>query len=103
MSRFATSFSFGFATAALVGAALLIVMKPAQATETSLADWMRMSPDAKLAHAREVAPDRSGMEHARAILFCLHDMTVPAAYNPSDVGLNAAVHRCQEKLGAVKS
>ncbi len=101
MSRFATSFGLGFASAALFGAALLLVLKPAQATETSLRDWMRMSPDAKLAHARQVTPEAAGMERTRAILFCLHDLTSRARGNPGTIDLSVAVHQCRDKLDAM--
>ena len=101
MSRFATSFGLGFASAAIFGAALLLVLKPAQATETSLGDWLRMSPDAKLTHARQVTPRAAGMQRTREILFCLHDMTAPPHANPGAIDLGVAVHRCREKLDAV--
>lgn len=100
MSKFTTSFSFGFATAAVFGAALLLVLRPAQATEPSLGDWARMSADAKLVHARHVAADRSegGMEYVREILFCLHDQATHDARRGAS--LSEAVRTCQEKLRA---
>lgn len=97
MTKFSTSFGLGFASAVFLGATLLFVLKPAQAGEQSLGDWVRMSPDAKLAHARQASAHAGGvaMEQARALLYCLHDRAVPAG-GQIDVALNEAVRACQD-------
>ncbi|RTL67071.1 MAG: hypothetical protein EKK41_17790 [Hyphomicrobiales bacterium] len=98
MGKFVTSFGIGFATAAVVGVALFGVMRPAEAHDYWLSDWVRMSPDAKLAHARDVVGDGEGrMERARSMLFCLHD-AAKAGGTQSDVNLREAVSTCRSLL-----
>jgi hypothetical protein len=95
MGKLITSFGIGFATAAVVGVALFGVMRPAEAHDYLLSDWVRMSPDAKLAHARDVVGDGEGrMERARGILYCLHDVAKSGGAQ-SDINLRDAVSTCR--------
>jgi hypothetical protein len=113
MTKFAASFSFGFAGAILLGAAMLFVIKDAQARDDSLNAWVVSSPDAKLAHARQVArnlssPNQDGgeLEAARQIMFCLHDVARSAGDRVEPrVGsgrtgraLNEAVETCRDSV-----
>lgn len=98
MGKLITSFGIGFATAAVVGVALFGVMRPAEAHDYLLSDWVQMSPDAKLAHARDVAGDGEGrMERARDILYCLHD-AAKTDEAQRDVNLREAVSTCRSLL-----
>ncbi|MDX2205744.1 MAG: hypothetical protein NW223_23535 [Hyphomicrobiaceae bacterium] len=107
MGRFITSFGIGFAAAALIAVALSTVMRPAQAGDHTLGDWLGMSPEAKLEHARQVAGNGPArMETARAILFCLHDAARPSPGLSSEevesarrqLNLNDAVNACRSSL-----
>lgn len=99
MGRLITSFGIGFATAAVIGVAVAGLMRPAEAREYSLGDWVQMAPEAKVEHARQVAGDGPmRMQDARAIMFCLHDAAraTPAI---TSLGLNDAVEACRTGLG----
>lgn len=99
MGRLITSFGLGFAVAALIGVAVSGLLRPAEAREYSLGDWIQMAPEAKLEHARQVAGEGPArMRDARAIMFCLHDAAraTPAI---TALGLNDAVEACRSGLG----
>ena len=98
MGKLITSFSLGFAAATVVGIALFGVMRPAHAHDEHLSDWIQMSPEAKLAHASQVAGSGPGrMERAREILYCLHDAAKSQqdAAERTDVNLTAAIAVCR--------
>ena len=97
MSKYATSFSMGFAAAVFLGATLLMVLRPAEASEPSLGDWVRMRADAKVAHARHVTAGDD--VRARGLMFCLHELTAARAdHARAHLGLGDAVHACKARL-----